>query len=119
MDANKFNSEVLTLQKFFQIYCDNNKHENIKINNVSLTYKNKTFTYDLNLCEQCYTTISYSFERLKECKYDIKPKCRTCKSPCYEKPKWRELAKIMKYSGMRLGLTKLKSKFKNIFKNKS
>lgn len=115
MEVDKFNSEVSTLQKFFQIYCKNNQHKNIKTFNINLTYKTNTFTYDLELCEECYKTINYSFDRLKECTYDIKPKCRTCSTPCYEKPERKELAKIMKYSGMRLGLTKLKSRFKNIF----
>ena len=56
--------------------------------------------------------INYSFDRLNECPHDIKPRCRTCPSPCYEKQEWKKLSKLMKYSGLQFGLIKIKKLFK-------
>lgn len=115
MDSNKFNSEVTTLNKFFNTYCTGNKHQNVMKKEVTLDFKDTSFTYQIELCEACYKTISYSYQRLQECPHEVKPKCRTCPNPCYEKPKYKELSKIMKYSGMRLGLVKLTKRFKKLF----
>ncbi|NLM99553.1 MAG: hypothetical protein GX170_05965, partial [Campylobacteraceae bacterium] len=43
-----------------------------------------------------------------------KPSCRKCPNPCYEKDRWKLLAKIMKYSGMKLGLLKIRKMFKRV-----
>ena len=67
---------------------------------------------ELNLCEECHSLISYSFDRLKGCPHEIKPRCRQCPNPCYEKQEWKSLAKIMRYSGIRLGLSKIKNKLR-------
>lgn len=115
MDSEKFNSEVLTVNKFINIYCNGKKHENIVFRKVDLEFNEKTFNYEIKLCDKCFSTISYSYLRLQECPHEIKPRCRSCKKPCYEKPQWKELATVMRYSGVKLGLTKLKSKIKNIF----
>lgn len=114
MDNAKFNSEVTTLKKFFETYCKD-KHEHLKISCTVLKFKGEESTIELNLCDECRKNINYSFNRLEECPHEIKPSCRTCPSPCYEKKQWKKTAKIMKYSGMKLGLTKLKSKIKSFF----
>lgn len=115
MTHEKFDSEVDTLKKFFEFYCKN-KHDNLKAFTPTLTYKDKDTKVQLHLCETCYENISYSFDRLNECPHEIKPRCRTCPSKCYGKKEWGTAAKVMKYSAIQLGLSKLKNKIKNIFK---
>ncbi len=114
MDLTKFNSEVDTLQKFFETFCQD-KHENQKSSQTLLKFKKNERKVDLHLCEECTKNLNYSFKRLEECPHDIKPRCRTCPTPCYEKKQWAKTAKVMKYTGMKLGMTKIKSKFKKLF----
>lgn len=115
MDIIKFNKEITTLKKFFETYCKE-KHKDQEQIEKSFNYKNEDTKISLNLCEDCLRKINYSFDRLLECPHDIKPRCRTCPTPCYEKKQWKEAAKIMRYSGMRLGLLSINKKIKNIFK---
>lgn len=116
MTHEKFESEINTLKKFYELYCID-KHENQKIRLEALEYEEKKFFLELNLCPICYEAISYSFNRLQGCPHDIKPRCRTCPAPCYEKQKWKEAAKVMKYSAIKLSLGKIKSRVINIFSN--
>lgn len=118
MDLVKFKQEVETLKKFFEIYC-HNKHKNQKEKTFHFNYKNEDITITLNLCPECLNTINYSFDRLLECPHEEKPRCRKCPKPCYEKKQWKEVAGIMRYSGMSLGLTRINKKFKNLFSNNS
>jgi len=114
MTTEKFEIEIQTLKKFFELYCKN-KHENLIKKDIILTYKDKEFDLNLELCEDCHKAINYSFERLQECPHEIKPRCRQCPNPCYDKEHWKNAAKVMKYSGVRLGLTKAKQKLKSLF----
>lgn len=111
----KFINDTKTVLKFIQIYC-NEKHKNEqKTNeNLSLYYLNEDLHVNLNydLCSTCKKTFLNSYKKLQECPHDEKPSCRKCPSPCYEKKDWKELAKIMKYSGMKLGLLKIRKLFK-------
>ncbi len=111
MELIKFKQEISTLKKFFKTYCKN-KHKEQKSIEKNLTYKKEEITISLNLCEDCLKKIQYSFDRLLECPHEIKPRCRTCPNPCYEKQQWKETAKVMRYSGMRLGLLSIKKLFK-------
>ncbi|AXH11019.1 hypothetical protein CP960_10865 [Malaciobacter halophilus] len=115
MTTEKFELEINTLKEFFELYCKNN-HKNMKSYTKNLTYKNKEFKIELILCEECKEDIFYSFDRLLQCPHEIKPRCRKCPKPCYEKKQWKKTAKIMKYSGIQLGLKAIKSKFKKILK---
>ena len=115
MDINKFKSEVNTLLKFFPIYC-NDKHQNQYIEKYEVIYKNQTMDFKANLCEDCHMLLNYAIQRLQECPNDPKPRCRKCPNPCYEKDKFKQMAKMMRYSGMKLGLTKAAKRLKNIFK---
>jgi hypothetical protein len=114
MTTEKFEIEINTLKKFFELYCKD-KHENQIQKSINLEYKDKKFTIDLSLCKDCHDAINYSFERLNECKHDIKPRCRTCPTPCYEKTSWKNISKVMKYAAIKLTLTKMKNKIKSIF----
>ena len=107
MTREKFQADVLTLEKFFTKFCED-KHKNQYTKVYTLEYKQLSTKLNLNLCQNCHELISYSFDRLKECPHDIKPKCRKCPNPCYEKIEWKSLAKIMRYSGLRFGLSKIK-----------
>lgn len=107
MTNDKFISEVETLKKFFTLYCkDKHPIQNNYMRN--LKYKNISHKIELCLCEECSDLINYSIERLEECPHEIKPRCRKCPNPCYEKTKWKKLAKLMRYSGLKLGLLKIK-----------
>lgn len=111
MTLEKFTKETDTLSKFTSIYC-NDKHTNQKECNFILNYKGKEFQKNLQLCDECRDILRYGIERLEECPHEEKPKCRKCPNPCYEKYYWKKIAKIMRYSGMKLGLLKIRSFFK-------
>lgn len=115
MTKEKFEIEITTLKKFFEVYCDG-KHTGKTLVSKELIYKNETFKIDLDLCEECLADIKYSFNRLLECPHEEKPRCRKCPNPCYEKDHWKKTAKVMKYSGIKLGLNSIKSKVIKIFK---
>lgn len=115
MTSEKFETEITTLKKFFEVYCKG-KHEHQTHRNKELIYKNKTFKIELDLCEECLKDIKYSFNRLLECPHEEKPRCRKCPNPCYDKIQWKKTAKVMKYSGIKLGLSSIKRKMDKIFK---
>jgi hypothetical protein len=107
MTNEKFKGEVKTLNKFFTKFCKD-KHQVSSLHGYKLQYNNINYNFEVDLCNDCNKLLNYSFDRLKECPYDIKPRCRTCATPCYEKDEWKKLAKLMKYSGFKLGLLKIK-----------
>lgn len=113
MTNEKFKNEIFSLNQFFTIYCEN-KHLGQKKGLKNIKYKNIKYTLKTNLCEECEKLLNYSFNKLQECPHEIKPRCRRCSSPCYEKEKWKKIAKLMKYSGLKLGFLKIK---KHLFKN--
>ena len=110
MTFEKFNSEVKTLEKSFSIYCKD-KHTNQQTRNYSFKYKNNSVSCNIHLCDECNELFLYAVSRLQECPHKEKPRCRKCPNPCYEKDKFKKMAKMMRYSGMKLGLTKLAKKF--------
>ena len=115
MTQDKFKSEVETVYKFTQLYCDN-KHKNIKKNNDKLVYSYRDIDLNqinYNLCDDCLKIFLYSYSKLQNCEYEEKPRCRKCETPCYEKSMWKQLATIMKYSGIKFGLIKIKNFFSN------
>ncbi|OCL84319.1 nitrous oxide-stimulated promoter family protein [Arcobacter porcinus] len=114
MTFEKFNEEISTLKKFYELYCKD-KHEKQAIYQKNIFYKEHNFRLDLNLCEDCLKNISYSFSKLQSCPHEIKPRCRSCTAPCYEKLEWKTCAKVMKYSSIKLSLGKIKSRVINIF----
>jgi uncharacterized CHY-type Zn-finger protein len=111
MNIEKFENEIETLSKFISIYC-NDKHIEKKEYKLSIIYKKTEFNKSAILCSECHNILIYGFNRLKECPHEEKPRCRKCPNPCYEKYYWKKIAKIMRYSGMKLGLLKIKSLFK-------
>lgn len=118
MDKEKFQSEAETLKRFFEIYCNANNHADrtIKLS----TCKHHDFSYDikLDLCKKCRSLMDYSLLKLEECPHEIKPRCRKCPDPCYEKDEWKKLAKVMRYSGLRLGILKVKEKVRSVFQKR-
>jgi hypothetical protein len=115
MTLEKFESEIKTLKEFFYIYC-HDKHKNQIKKEYIIPYKEKTFKFDVSLCEECHELLKYAIIKLQECPNDPKPRCRKCKNPCYEKDKYKKMAQMMRYSGMKLGLTKAAKRLKKIFK---
>jgi len=111
MTTEKFTAEAQTLKKFFQIHCKD-KHTGQTNHCKKLHYKDEDIYVELELCSECIELIHYSFDRLLECPHDPKPRCRTCPNPCYSKTEWKKVAKLMRYSGIKLGLLKVKRFFK-------
>ena len=115
MTYEKFESEINTLKKFFEIYCHNKHQEKIMHEgNYNIPYKDRNFKLDLTLCDECNSLFSKAIKHLQECPHEQKPRCRKCPNPCYEKEEWKNIAKIMKYSGMKLGLGKVGTKLKKL-----
>jgi len=115
MTTEKFKTEVETLTKFFQIYC-NEKHTDLYKKDYNVEYKDLKLDFNANLCDECHNLLSYAINRLQECPHDPKPRCRKCDNPCYEKSKYKQMAKMMRFSGMKLGLTKAAQRIKKLFK---
>jgi len=114
MVLEKFESEIETLKKFYELFCID-KHTNQQKSIVKIEYKDKIFDLELFLCNECFNAINYSFERLQNCPHEIKPRCRKCPNHCYEKQRWKNIAKVMRYSAIKLSLSKVKSKVRNLF----
>ncbi len=115
MSDDKFIHDSKTVLKFIQIYCnDKHKDETKQKETKELFYKNKNLNtrVDYNLCTTCKNTLLISYKNLQSCPHQEKPSCRKCPKPCYERADWKSVAKIMRYSGMKLGLTKLKKLFR-------
>lgn len=111
MSEEKFSHDVQTVLKFIQLYC-NHKHTNQKKESMDIFYQDKNlFQVSFHLCPTCKETFLYSLERLQNCPHEPKPACRKCENPCYERLRWKDMAKIMRYSGMKLGLLKIKNIF--------
>lgn len=115
MTEKKFIHDSETVLKFIKCYCDNKHDNNLQSKeSVNLCYNNKDLDkkIEFKLCPDCRCTLFYSYAKLQSCPHTDKPSCRTCPDPCYGKNEWKKLAKIMSYSGMKLGLLKIKKFFK-------
>ncbi|MGP1449654.1 MAG: nitrous oxide-stimulated promoter family protein [Wolinella sp.] len=113
MTSEKFLKDVHILADFMVCYCDGNHREESKKEVVlPLAYKGEEFgeTIRIELCNECSRMFLYAHERLQGCPHVEKPSCRKCPHPCYEKEQWKIMAKMMRYSGMRLGFSRLKDK---------
>lgn len=110
MKYEKFETELVTLRKFFTVYC-HDKHTIQEKTPYMLHYKGQNYNFDLKLCPECTKLINYSFERLKACPHDEKPKCRTCVNPCYDKKEWKQVASVMRYSGTKVKIQQVKDFF--------
>ena len=109
MTTEKFISETDTLKEFFEFYCSK-KHSDKYQYKKEIHYNNIKHNIQLNLCKECNNLIDYSLQKLQNCPHEQKPRCRKCKSPCYEKEQWKQLAKLMRYSGIQLGIVKIFNK---------
>lgn len=116
MTSEKFNQEATTLVKFMQTFCDDKHTGNKKTIDMNITYKGETTRLSACLCDECEELLGYAINRLENCPHEIKPKCRKCKAPCYERPRYKQMAKMMMYSGVKLGLSKIKSAAGKLFK---
>jgi hypothetical protein len=113
MTEEKFKGEIDTLKKFFELYC-HDKHQDriMHEGNYNIPYNNEYFKLDVTLCDECNSLLAVAIKNLQNCPHEIKPRCRKCPTPCYEKQDWKNVAKIMKYSGMKLGLGKAGKRLK-------
>lgn len=114
MTTEKFIDEVSVVTKFIQIYCDD-KHKDAQKNKsaISLDYNgvNGVIKLKFELCDECEKMARYAYKRLQACPHEQKPRCHTCPKPCYELYMWKNMAKMMRYSGLKLGLSKIKRLF--------
>ena len=114
MTSEKFIYEVNTVTKFIQIYCDGKHTDAPKKDGAVLhDYKDDKglVQTQFHLCSDCERMLRYAYARLGACPHIEKPRCHHCPHPCYEREMWVNMAKMMKYSGMKLGLTKIKKLF--------
>ena len=114
MRSKKFIHDTKTVLSFIQIYCNNKHTDNPKQDNLlKLMYQNKELHVELksHLCTTCENTLLLCYTKLQLCPHEEKPSCRKCPQPCYEKSDWKAVARIMRYSGMKLGLNRIKKLF--------
>jgi hypothetical protein len=116
MNLDKFKNEISILKRFFELHC-HHKHTQLTHHCKHIVYKDEKINIELELCDDCITLIDYSLNRLLECPFDPKPMCRSCSNPCYEKNQWKKVAKLMRYSGMQLGVLKVRKFITKIFKS--
>jgi len=119
MTKEKFIHDTQTVLKFIQIYCEDKHKDEPKFDGKEdLIYNNEPLHVKIkyHLCSACRDTFYLSYHNLQECPHEEKPSCRKCPKPCYDRPDWKHVAKIMKYSGMKQGLLKIRKLFK--FKSK-
>ncbi len=117
LTSEKLIENTKTVLKFTQIYCDDKHIDEKKLpETLNLEFKCEPLNValDYHLCSTCKEVFLYSYQKLQECEHEEKPSCRKCPSPCYERPKWKQVTQIMKYSGMKLGLLKIKKLFTSI-----
>ena len=93
MRSEKFQTEVKTLEMFFTKYC-NDGHSNQLMHEYDLRYRGSKHDVGLFLCKECHELVSYSFARLGSCPHEVKPRCRNCPNPCYEKKQWKQLQNL-------------------------
>jgi hypothetical protein len=115
MDQIKYESEAQTLRSFIKVYCDGQEHSEKQIQ--SFTCRNPQYEYRFEelLCKECQVLLQYSLAKLQECPYESKPRCRKCTTPCYDKKQWKVLAEVMRFSGLRLGVLKVKKIMNSLF----
>ncbi len=113
MTTEKFEKDARTVHKFIQLYCDQKHKDREKTEDfIELKYNSKELgKLEYKLCKECERTLKISYANLLSCPHDEKPSCRKCPAPCYDKADWKKLAKIMKYSGMQMGLLKIRKLF--------
>lgn len=110
MKFEKFVEQKETLETFFQIFCTN-KHNNQAPFAYSIFYANQEVLVEAALCNECKELFEYALNRLYECPHEEKPRCRKCPTRCYEPKKFAQVAKVMRYSAIRLGLGRVKKLF--------
>lgn len=112
MHKDKFIKDVKILLSFIELYCKDKHEVDKNKQELVLNYKDENLEkISYILCPECRENFLYSYQRLQLCPHEEKPRCRHCKKPCYEKSKWKILASIMRYSGMKKGLTKIRKIF--------
>ncbi len=113
MTQEKLQSDSQTLHRFIQLHCTK-EHKDIAKKRGTLEVRFQETPVEVlsyELCEECEVLLYYAYNRLQNCPHEPKPSCRKCPKPCYDKPMWKKMAHIMMYSGMRLGLTKMRKLF--------
>jgi len=113
MRVEDFERELDTLKRMFPVYC-RDKHSGQFKRPYTVSYGGKLFHFEVELCQRCHELFSYALERLTQCPHDPKPRCRKCPSPCYERDKYAQMARIMRYAGVKLGLSKVKEGLKRL-----
>ena len=114
MKVEDFERELNTLRRMFPVYC-RDKHKGWISKIYRVPYGGKVFEFKIELCPECHNLFAYAVERLTQCPHDPKPRCRKCPNPCYERDKYAQMARRMRYAGVKLGLSKVGKKLRSIF----
>ena len=114
MTFETYRREAVTLTTFVTRFCSDKHHDLPKEQRtIPVSYGGEASEpLEATLCDSCAETLRYGITRLQACPYDEKPKCRKCTDPCYDRPMWKRVAAIMRYSGMQMGLTRIKKKIR-------
>ncbi len=105
MTCEKFKNEIRILIKFFSIYCSD-KHSNQLNKKYEIERSGCKLSVAISLCPQCQELFEYAMDRLKECTQEPKPKCRHCPNNCYDIQHRTRVARVMRYAGVKTGLSK-------------
>ncbi|MEK7376055.1 MAG: nitrous oxide-stimulated promoter family protein [Candidatus Margulisiibacteriota bacterium] len=79
----KNNGELNKVAKLIGIYCKN-KHNSD------------------SMCGECGDLLAYATKRLALCPYEVKPKCKECKTHCYDLAHRDRIRQVMRFSGMHM-----------------
>jgi Nitrous oxide-stimulated promoter len=102
-DDPKVISDLKTLVKFIEVYCDGH-HDDTGREAVELkTHNLQELTgKQPRLCSGCQKLLAHALVKRTVCPMDPKPPCKHCPSHCY-RPNYRQkIQEVMKYSGRKL-----------------
>ena len=79
----KNQADIKMLKQFISVFC-HKKHN----------------TKKRELCPNCQDLFDYAQKRLAKCPYDPKPKCKDCKTHCYQADYRKRIQEVMKFAGI-------------------
>jgi len=104
-DDPKVISDLKTLVKFIEVFCDGHHTDG---NRETVELK----THDLKelmgnsprLCLDCQKLLAHALVKRTVCPMDPKPQCKHCPNHCYHPSYRRQIQEVMKYSGRKLAM---------------
>ncbi len=102
-DDPKVISDLKTLVKFVEVYCDGNHPEADRVAVDLKTHDLKELTgKQPRLCPDCQKLLAHALVKRTVCPMDPKPQCKHCPNHCYAPTYRQKIQEVMKYSGRKL-----------------